>query len=218
VLTRRAQPSPCIDLDVVRQSGGAYLTGRSANTRQQLRRSDRSYERHGPIRLQPAVSVASAHAMLDQMADLHQATWQARGKPGSFAIPFFRRFHRALIATALPRGEVVLLKAAAGETLIGYLYNFLWCGRMSAYQSGFAYPGEARQAKPGLTCHLAAIRDALARGLHSYDFLAGDGRYKQSLANQSHNQFWLEAGPLCSPRLLSRTLVGRLRSSSRSLP
>jgi CelD/BcsL family acetyltransferase involved in cellulose biosynthesis len=211
VLTQRNRASPFIDLAAIRRSGGDYLARRSANTRQQLRRSDRYYERNGPIRLERAGSVEAAQTMLDRMAELHQAVWQARGKPGSFASPFFRRFHRALIGSGLPRREVALMKVSCGEMTIGFLYNFIWRGRMAAYQSGFAYGDEARQTKPGLTCHLAAIRDALEQGLDIYDFLAGDDRYKRSLADQSHPQFWLEAGPFWSPRLLPRVLVKRFR-------
>jgi CelD/BcsL family acetyltransferase involved in cellulose biosynthesis len=208
-ITRR-RPSWFIDLAAVRQQGGDYLAERSANTRQQLRRSNRFYELYGPIVLTHAKSLEAAHAMLDRMADLHQAAWEGRGKPGSFASPFFRRFHHALIEAGLPRKELTVMQISCGETIIGFLYNFIWGGRMSAYQSGFAYRGDESRAKPGLTCHFAAIRDALDQGLDIYDFLAGDDRYKRSLADQSHQQFWLEAGPFWSMRLLPRALVRRI--------
>jgi CelD/BcsL family acetyltransferase involved in cellulose biosynthesis len=211
VLTGRSQASPFIDLKAVRRSGGDYLAERSANTRQQLRRSDRFYERGGPIRLERAGSIAAAHGMLDRMADLHAAVWTARGKPGSFAKPFFRRFHYALTEAGLPRGEVAMLKISHGETEIGFLYNFVWQRRMSAYQSGFVYESGANQAKPGLTCHLAAIRHALSEELDVYDFLAGEDRYKRSLASQSQQQFWLMGGSFWSPRLLPRALARHLR-------
>ncbi len=211
VLCRRVHASPFADLAAARGSAGDYLAVRSANTRRQLRRSDRFFERHGPITVQRANSVQLAHAMLDQMAALHQAVWETRGKPGSFARPFFRRFHRALIEDGLGRGEIALLKISCGPAVIGFLYNFVWRTRMLAYQSGFVYPEHPSQAKPGLTCHLAAIRYALSQDLDTYDFLAGDDRYKRSLADQSHPQFWLEAGPLWSPRLLPRALIQGLR-------
>jgi CelD/BcsL family acetyltransferase involved in cellulose biosynthesis len=217
----RQQPSWFVDLATIRRVGGDYLAGRSANTRQQLRRSDRFYERDGPIVLAHADSVESAHTMLDQMADLHQATWERRGKPGSFASPFFRQFHHALIESALPRGEVTVMKISTEETIIGFLYNFIWRGRMLAYQSGFAYRDNESRAKPGLTCHCAAILEAFSQDIDIYDFLAGDDRYKRSLADRSHQQFWLEAGPFWSMRLLSRALAGRVRQRrpmSKDLP
>jgi CelD/BcsL family acetyltransferase involved in cellulose biosynthesis len=206
-LVRRMQDSPFVDLAGVRRAGGDYLAGRSANTRQQIRRSDRFYQRHGPIELERAASVGSAHVMLDEMAGLHQAAWTARGQPGSFAQSFFRRFHYALIAEAVPREKIALLKISCGDTMIGILYNFVHAGCMLAYQSGFAYRDDDRAAKPGLTSHHAAIRYALAQGVDSYDFLAGEDRYKRSLADQAHRQIWIEAGPCWSPRLLMRAGV-----------
>jgi CelD/BcsL family acetyltransferase involved in cellulose biosynthesis len=206
-VVRRTQDSPFVDLVGVRRAGGNYLAGRSANTRQQIRRSDRFYERIGPITMERAASVASAQAMLDEMAGLHQAAWMARGQPGSFGQPFFRRFHRALIAEAVPRGEVALLKVSCGDTMIGILYNFAYKGRVSAYQSGLVFRHEDRAAKPGLTCHHAAIQYALVQQVDIYDFLAGEDRYKRSLADRAHRQIWAEAGPFWSPRLLIRASV-----------
>jgi CelD/BcsL family acetyltransferase involved in cellulose biosynthesis len=211
VLVGQSRASPFIDLAAIRGSGGDYLAARSANTRQQLRRSNRFYERNGPIVLEHADSIAAAHAMLDRLAGLHQAVWEGRGKPGSFAQPFFCRFHHGLVDAGFPRGEVTLWRASCGETTIGFLYNFIWKHRMLAYQSGFIYPTGNSQAKPGLTCHLAAIKCALDQDIDSYDFLAGDDRYKLSLADQTHRQFWLKAGPFWSPRLLPLALIRRFR-------
>jgi CelD/BcsL family acetyltransferase involved in cellulose biosynthesis len=198
----RSQGSPFVDLAALRAIGGDYLAGRSANTRQQIRRSVRFYERAGPIKVEEAETVGSAHAMLDEMAALHQATWTTRNRPGSFARPFFRRFHRALIAAAMPRGEVALLRISADGMVIGFLYNFVYRQRMLAYQSGFDYAAAGSVVKPGLTCHYRAITSAMDRGLDVYDFLAGEDRYKRSLADLSHRQIWASAGPIWSPCLL----------------
>lgn len=210
VISRR-QDSPFVDLVALRRSGADYLTERSANTRQQLRRSDRLYQRNGPILLERAETTETAHAMLAALADLHQSLWQARGKPGSFARPFFRHFHRALIDRGAARGEVALMKISSDGIDIGFLYNFVWRRRMAAYQSGFVYGETDPHAKPGLTCHHAAIRYALRQGLDVYDFLAGDDRYKRSLGGLSHSQFWAAAGPSWSPRLLFHTGVRMFR-------
>ena len=211
VLIGRSQGSPYVDLAALRASGGDYLSARSANTRQQIRRSDRFYQEAGPILLETSDSVEAAHAMLDALAALHQAAWTARGRPGSFAEPFFRRFHRALIVSAMPRGEVSLIKVLCHETTIGILYNFIHRGRALAYQSGFAYQSQTSPAKPGLTCHARAIQGAMDRGLTVYDFLAGDDRYKRSLADQSHRQIWARAGRFWSPRLLMGRAVRAFR-------
>jgi CelD/BcsL family acetyltransferase involved in cellulose biosynthesis len=205
------QASPFVDLGGVRAIGGDYLAGCSANTRQQIRRSDRLYERDGSIEVERAHAVDRAQAMLEEMAVLHQAAWQARGQPGCFVRPFFRRFHRALITAAVPRGEVALFRLSSAGAVIGILHNFTHGGRMLAYQSGFAYRADEKRAKPGLTCHRRVIEVALGEGLDRYDFLAGNDRYKRSLADAAHQQIWAVAGPLWSPRMLLRTGLDRVR-------
>lgn len=221
LLEEQSQASPFIDLADLRSGGHDYLGTRSANTRQQIRRSDRFYERGGPIAVHPAQSVEAAHAMLDELAALHRAAWTSRGQPGSFVRPFFRRFHQALIATAMQRGEIALLKVSNNDRTIGILYNFVYQGKilgertlggqMLAYQTGLAYRTGEQQAKPGLTCHYQAIRMALQQGLATYDFLAGDDRYKRSLANRDHTLTWARTGALWSPRLLFRLGIKAFR-------
>ena len=198
------RPSPFVDLAAMRRTKAGYLSQRSANTRQQIHRSDRFYG--GCIDVEAADTETAALRMLDQLAVLHQQSWTARGKPGSFANPFFMRFHHALIGTAWARGEVSLLRISGGGTDIGYLYNFCFRGRMMAYQSGFNYIAGETRAKPGLTCHHAAIRHAFDRGLDAYDFLAGNDRYKRSLADRDYRQIWMQSGPAWSPRLLYRRM------------
>ncbi len=192
VCLRRDAAAPYVDLAALR---GDYAASLSANTRQQLRRSDRAY---GPLTVEEAATPAQALAFLDALAVLHQARWRARGKPGAFANPCFAAFHRALIARAWPRREAVLLRIAAAGRPVGYLYNFRHQGRMLAYQSGFDYAAAPPHGKPGLTCHHAAIRRAQAEGARIYDFLAGADRYKTSLAGAATRLYWLDAAPRAS--------------------
>lgn len=193
---REIRPAPFIDLvgEVAPPSGapsGGFLAGCSANTRQQLRRSARSYAARGAISLRRAATVAEAHACLDALATLHQQSWTKRGKPGAFANPRFRQFHRELIARGHPRGEIDLLCLSAGEEVFAYLYQFLWRGQVASYQSGFDFAGARRHEKPGLTAHHLAIEHYAAKGARCYDFLAGAARYKKSLANNERIMYWI---------------------------
>ena len=184
--------APLVRLDRLRAAGTPYLDVLSANTRQQLRRSDRRYAVGGALSLARAETVEVALEWLDALVALHGAAWRARGHPGAFADPFMLRFHRALVARGVPRGEVDLLRAAAGGRTIGYLYNFRLGGHVCAYQSSFDYAVPDAHAKPGLTCHHLAIERALAAGDHSYDFLGGDDRYKRSLSTGAATLAWAE--------------------------
>jgi len=197
----RSLPAPHVDLTT---GGDCFLARRSANTRQQLRRSDRDYAATGAITIERASSLARAYEFLDGLAALHETSWVARGHRGAFANPFFGRFHRALISRGLERGEIDLFRIAAGPRCIGFLYNFRYRGDSLAYQSGFDYGGAGRHGKPGLTCHHEAIRFAAGWGARRYDFLAGDDRYKRSLSDGTQTLHWIEVVNGYSPRFLAR--------------
>ncbi len=196
--------------------GGDHLATLSANTRQQIRRSGRHFAAQGAVRLERAENLDDARGMLAEMIILHGASWRARGRPGAFAHPFMLRFHEALLTEALPRGEIDLLRLRAGAVTIGILYNFRLGGRISAYQSGFV-PGGGH-ARPGLSCHAAAIAHGLARGDRIYDFLGGADRYKLSLARDTAPLFWAQMVPRWSWRGIAARLrdhVASVRSNRR---
>jgi CelD/BcsL family acetyltransferase involved in cellulose biosynthesis len=184
------KPSWRVDLDAIRASGKSYLGHLRPNTRQQMRRSMRLYERKGKLVAQRARDVPEALRFLEELKELHQQTWTRRGETGSFAYPFFERFQRRLIATGVPRGTVEIVRVTSGGQTIGYLYNFVWRGTVLAYQSGLAYEADAR-LKPGLVAHCLAIDIHLAEGAKIYDFMAGEARYKASLGEVGPEMYHL---------------------------
>ena len=194
-------PSPYVDIS---GQAGDFLARRGSNTRYQIRRSDRHYSAVGAIVSRRAETKAQAEAYLAGLTVLHQESWVSRGQKGAFANPFFARFHKALISTGLPRGEIDFLHVLAGERTIGYLYNFRYRGQVLAYQSGFDYGGAGPHGKPGLTCHHLAIELAIESGAARYDFLAGDGRYKTSLSGHAAILHWIEVDFRYSPRSVAR--------------
>lgn len=202
----RLRPVPWIDLDAVRAAGGDWLATLSANARAQMRRSDRLIAEAGAIAAQEATTAAEASRFLDELIALHAARWDGRGEGGAFATPFLRRFHATLVQRLLARGTLEMLRVTAGGSLVGVLYNLRHRGMASAYQSGWAAV-EDRQRKPGLACHHQAIRRALARGDRGYDFLAGEARYKTSLANATRDLAWATV----VPQLSLRGVVARLK-------
>jgi CelD/BcsL family acetyltransferase involved in cellulose biosynthesis len=193
------RPAPFVDVAALPIEPDGYLATLSANTRYQVRRSKRRLARLGPLEVRQAETVAEGLAFLDALAALHQNTWTKRGERGAFAAPGFLRFHRNLVARALPRGEVGLLRITAGSQVLGYLYNLRLRDRVFSYQSGFDYTAVAAvagpHAKPGITCHHAAILRAQAEAARAYDFLAGPDRYKTSLTRAATPLHWLDVAP-----------------------
>ncbi len=184
------KPCDYVDLEVVRQADGEYLSQLSRNTRQQLRRALRLYEAEGPLSLAAPGSLEEAHKFLDELAELHQIYWTARGESGSFSNAYFSQFHRALIDAGFADGKIQLLRASAGEQPIGYLYNFVHEGYVYGYQSGFRYDEDPKR-KPGLVTHYLAIEENLSHGARIYDFMAGHGQHKRSLSNATRDMTWL---------------------------
>ncbi len=214
LVERQARFAPAVPLE---RSDAPYLDSLSANARAQIRRSQRLY---GPgLALEAARTVAEAHAMFDELAALHQASWNRRGQPGAFATHEAGRFHRALIGRAWP-AQADLLRVAAGGRVIGLLYNLLQDGRVLAYQSGLEQPG-GPQEKPGLVCHALAIEHYRTRDFATYDLLAGDDRYKRTLARGGETLHWATLHrPWSASGLVarSRSKLRDLRARDRSAP
>lgn len=185
-LRQEAEPAYLVNLEAIRSQEGDYLSQLSANSRSMIRRSLKAYATLGPVHTASAQDVPEAVHFLGQLKALHQRTWQSRGASGAFANPRFEAHHRELIHRHFERGEVQLLRVHAGERDIGYLYNFVYRGRVTAYQSGFDYDLVARTHSPGLTAHALAVQRSADAGLQIYDFLAGDARYKRDLATDAY--------------------------------
>ena len=189
-LLRKVQPAPFADLQNLEQ--GDLIDALSRNSRQQIRRSMRHFEDIGPLSLVRAATPDQALAWFAELERLHTASWRARGNAGAFAHPDFAAFHRCLIEKNHTSGIPDLLCLKAADTVLGYLYNLRWRNVVSAYQSGFLFAGDPRW-RPGLTAHLMAMHRYSVEGMTMYRFLAGDARYKKSLANRSDELYWMTA-------------------------
>lgn len=189
------QPTFDVDLDDVRsRHGGDYLAALSANTRQQLRRSRRHAEQTlGRLMVERAACTDEALDWLDRTAPLHRARWTGNSgetAASGFDNPAFVAFHRRLISHGFETGAIEYLHVKAGETTLAFLYNFVACNHVQFYLSGVDH-GIDPAMRPGLLAHWAAIEHALEGGRFSYDFLAGDARYKRSLSTGSGRTLWL---------------------------
>jgi hypothetical protein len=201
------QPAHHVDFSRLRRDAADFDSALSPNTRQQIRRSLRGYERTGgPCILRVAQTSREATEMIARLADLHQVAWQNRGRRGAFSSSRFTAFHRRLVAAAFEQNRLLLLEVRSGAELIGVLYNFLYRGRVYFYQSGFRYDSDGR-LKPGLVSHYLAIRHCLAQlAINEYDFMAGDSQYKRSLATASRPLAWIVVRRSTPATLLFRGL------------
>ena len=179
---RVTRDSCLVTLSKVRERGGDYVGMLRAGRRAHIRRCLRAYAAVGPLALTEALDVPTALAFLDRLIVLHDLRWIDRGGASQFSTPFCRAFHERLVRGALPRGEVQLLRVAAGTQELGYLYSFVHQGRVCFYQSGYDYGLLDPKYSPGLVTLVMAIQHNAAKGSAVFDFLAGNQAYKASLA------------------------------------
>ena len=181
-------PSYYVDLERLRRSNTPYEKSLSSNTREQLRRGLRRYSSIGPIEVEVACDFSRATDLFEEMRQMHQSTWTERGQVG--ALDPQLEFHRTLMKRAFANGGIHLLRVSAGGQTLGVLYNFIQDRKVYFFQSGFNYK-VAPELQPGLVTHACAIYHYLEAGYDDYDFLAGDARYKRSLAKDFRNLAWI---------------------------
>lgn len=189
VLIANRIPAPFIDLAAIAASRKDYLAALSSNTRSQIRRCYKLYETGGPLVREVASDISSALDIYSELVNLHQHWWKLRGQNGAFASPWFDRFHRMLIERRFKAGEIQLIRVRRGVETIGCLYNFVWNGTVSFYQSGFR-PEDDNRLKPGFICHTEAVRHNLELGRSVYDFMASFDEYKVRMSTHQRELVW----------------------------
>lgn len=158
------------------------------NSRQQLHRAIRFFEKLGPLTIISASNRETASAFFDHMKVLHTDSWRRRGKAGAFGKPFFEKFCRELIEAGLVAGEIDILSFTAGDKVLGYLFNLHRGGTIYNYQSGF--DDAARATRPGYVCQALAIAHYAGRGAQYYDFLAKPNQLKKSFGSEVYELCW----------------------------
>jgi CelD/BcsL family acetyltransferase involved in cellulose biosynthesis len=185
---QRCQPSPFVDLLALGDKPfESSVTGKSGTN---LRRNRRDYETQlGTFGLRRAQTVDEAIDFFEQLRTLHLARWNSRDKSTSLASDAVVDFHHRVIRDLYPAGGVDLLRVGNDDQAVGFLYNFIVRGKVSMFQSGFAYDPSSKLS-PGLLTHALAIEHYRQGGQREYDFLSGDAQYKRTLSNGARELLW----------------------------
>lgn len=176
--------SRAIDLGRTGEGVDGFVSGLGKNRRAQVRRALRLYQEAGALRLDEADGIGQAEDFLTGLKALHTRRWQAKGRGGVFANPLWERFHRAVIRSGFPAGEIQLLRVSCGDRVIGYLYNLVWRRHVYVLQTGFETVSDAR-LMPGYVVHTLAVAHNRDAGMLYYDLMHGDSLYKRLLCNHS---------------------------------
>ena len=183
-----------LDLDRVRASANCSCIGILApRVRTRVRHTLAAVEhRFGPVVVAEPANLQEARSFFSELKDLHIKRWRHQPYGDAFNTPFFERFHRELIERCFAEGCVQLARVSAGPRTLGLLYNFVYQGRVTFYQSGINYAAAERGDSLGLLVHALLIDQNAARGQAIYDMLAGEAQYKRALAGITIPLWWGE--------------------------
>jgi len=126
-----------VDLEKVRRNNNDYLSLLSQNRRQQIRRSIKEYEKLGEIVVRVAETKEEALDFFDEFVKLHQKSWSERGYPGAMSTEYTINYHKNFISRRFGNNEIQVMKTSAGNHTLGYLYHFVYDGRVYFNLSGF---------------------------------------------------------------------------------
>jgi CelD/BcsL family acetyltransferase involved in cellulose biosynthesis len=194
--------TPCWRLDLP-ETWEQYLGRLSHSHRKQLRRIERRYFDTGLAVLRSAVDEASLDRGLDVLIDLHQKRWRSREQPGCFADKRFAAFMVDAARAQLAAGDLRLHWLELAGTPIAAEYHLASGRAVYAYQSGIE--PAALEFEPGRMITVALVRQAIAEGRQTYDFLRGNERYKA--------HFRAAPVQVANIRVAPPTATGRLRDT-----
>jgi len=166
---------PCASIRLP-ESWTSYL----ARLRPRMRTKVRSVlcytERHLALAPAECNSVEELDAWLDQLFELHSRRWERKDRPGVFRSAERRIFYRLLSRSTLQKDWLALHRLNWGERPLAMQFGFRYGKHFYVLQEG--YDPSFSALRPGSALRAFVIRDAIARGMHDYDFLAGNARHK----------------------------------------
>ena len=143
-----------VDLDLVRDAAGGYLSLLGAHVKTQVRRTRREV---GPIEVEVAEDRAGALEIFGELARL-------RARAGQPADRFLEAVHRRLIETRIAHGEIQLVRIRADEVTLGCLYGFAYRGHVLVHQAGFETFAEELAGLPAYDPTGARVPGLIIRG------------------------------------------------------
>lgn len=152
----------------------AFAAARSSRWRRNLRNRWSTFtEEHAGRRCLSGIDMPHAEA-LDHLARLHLMHWP--DGVSNFVRPGVWDFHRSMALEWLENGRALLTLLMAGDRVVAAAYGLVDRGRFSLFQQGWDTAFK-HLSVGNLSVHWS-LETAAQHGLHTYDTLIGDCRYK----------------------------------------
>jgi CelD/BcsL family acetyltransferase involved in cellulose biosynthesis len=168
-----------------------YLARLSGKDRHELRRKMRRLEKELPgARVRSHAATEGWDEALGRFLELHRLSKAGKARFMDQGMErFFRDATGALVAAGWARLWFLESEGAAVASFLCFEY----AGTVGLYNSGFD-PAHARLA-PGIVLLAHVIRDAIGRGITTFDFLRGEEPYKQGFGPIPEDLFNVRVAP-----------------------
>ena len=183
----------------------AYAAKTSSKKRNLHRRRLRQLGELGDVEFTVGRTREELEPLLEVAFRLHSARWEGRPDGSTFGTEAGREFHRAAMRRLAGDDVLRLVLMTVGGEPAAFHYYFRLQGTMVVHRLGFD-PRFARLS-PGLVSTLETLRQASAEGATRVEFLGGNERYKEELADRHE--------PLRQAVGLARNPVGRAAAAQR---
>ncbi|MBU0495016.1 MAG: GNAT family N-acetyltransferase [Chloroflexi bacterium] len=157
-------------------SWDAYLDGLSKKNRHELRRKIRRLEREADAKMRVTHDIAALADDVDAFIMMHRTS---EGRKGRFMDARMTEFFHALARVCFMEKWLHLAFLDIDGGLSAASLSFKYGKTLALYNS--AYSAELQRLSPGVLLVAYLIRDAIAGGMETFDFMRGDERYKYDL-------------------------------------
>lgn len=181
----------------------SYLQTLSKNSRYQINRTAKLFGGIESISISRAQSTDEALTFFQAAGEYHKIRWANQNS--GFKNQYFVSFHQQFIKRHFNSGVIDIIKFNLGDNTFCYLYNLIYKDTVYFYLSGIQYNQDNR-LKPGLLSHSLAISYYAGLQYKKYDFMGGEGRYKDSLSNHKGAMIISNFRRKNIPFLMSHTL------------
>lgn len=177
----QAQPSRFftwrVDPLLAREARHARL---SKACRKKLRRNREKFLALPGARFMVARSAAEALPLMERLESLQGQRIRAKGLAYGLDCPRVSAFYRRLVAEGVEAGTTLIAGMMLGDVVVGVGYAILSQDE-AVYVRVASDFGPHASLTPGLLVSDAAMDEAFARGVRSFDFGMGDYRFKREL-------------------------------------
>lgn len=158
---------------------GTFVRGLSNSARDNVgRRTRRLFDSH-ECRLRRVETADELEPAMESLVRLHQARWQSKGEPGTFALPNVEAFLKEAMRASLSDQRLGFTTLEVDGQIAAARVDFLDNHIAHWFQGGFdpAYAKQGLGSVMNGLCIRACIDDEL---VHEYDMMGGSGEHKES--------------------------------------